>query len=769
MKTSLNFSWEFVDEFKLDYLSGLPKNKQVVDIPHNAVSAGSAYLDEASYQKKVTYAKTFEFKGTPKYAYLVFEGVMVQFDLYLNDVSLGHFISGYLPVKVDVASHLVQGKNRILVIVDGKEDPTIPPFGGEVDYLTGSGIYRPVYLETHEGPYVNEIFVQAKANGSLHLDYYVVGQATPEFELYDADKRLAKFSGNDFTLQDVIPYSLENPHLYTLVATIGNEEKKVRFGFRDVAFTLDGFFLNGKKVFLRGLNRHQLFPYNYGAMPKYFQEEDARILKEELGCNIVRTSHYPQSEDFLNKCDELGLLVIDEIPGWQYIGKDKPWRDNLLDFTARMIKKERNHPSLIAYGLRIDESKDDHDLYTQVQAKKAELDPTRPSLGVRNFKESECLEDIYAYNDFSCEDLSHGADDPASWKGAEGKAKLITESNGHMFPTATYDPTDRRIEHALRHARVLNDAMGQKGLCGALSWCAFDYPTHDHFGNLDHICHHGVMDQYRTKKPAAYFYQSQSDDKPVLYLASSLQSSDYNAAMLPAGVVFTNADEIEVSVSGEKIGTFYPDREHYPNLPHPPIIIDDWIGERFKEENISPKDAKTIIAGLNESAQKGANHLSLGTKLKMGYLMMKYHYSYTDVYNLYGKYINHWGKVGNDVYTIIAKKGGKEVSRIQYASPRLGKLIAYTSKPSLKNGDTYDGCYLCLEKRDVNGNLCHKAFDPYTIEVEGPIRLMGPHIVSLEGGATRIGIASVENKKPGTAKVFIKGQGEELVLQIEVL
>ena len=89
---------------------------------------------------------------------------------------------------------------------------------------------------------------------------------------------------------------------------------EVRFGFREARFTPEGFFLNGRRVKLRGLNRHQTYPYVGGAMPARVQRKDALILKHEIKCNLVRTSHYPQSRHFLDACDKIGLLVFEEIP-----------------------------------------------------------------------------------------------------------------------------------------------------------------------------------------------------------------------------------------------------------------------------------------------------------------------------------------------------------------------------------------------------------------------------------------------------------------------
>ena len=96
-----------------------------------------------------------------------------------------------------------------------------------------------------------------------------------------------------------------------------------RFCFRQARFTPEGFFLNGVKCKLIGLNRHQSWPYVGYAMPERIQRRDAQLLRRELGCNVVRTSHYPQSRHFLDACDELGLLVMEEIPGWRRVTTGK--------------------------------------------------------------------------------------------------------------------------------------------------------------------------------------------------------------------------------------------------------------------------------------------------------------------------------------------------------------------------------------------------------------------------------------------------------------
>lgn len=177
------------------------------------------------------------------------------------------------------------------------------------------------------------------------------------------------------------------------------DEKVVTTGFRSAVFRADGFYLNGRKVKLRGLNRHQSYPYVGYAMPESMQKNDADILKYELGVNAVRTSHYPQSHYFLERCDEIGLLVFTEMPGWQHIG-DEVWKEQAVENVGEMVTQYRNHTSIILWGVRINESADDDAFYTKTNALAHELDPTRPTGGVRAHKKSSLLEDVYTYNDF---------------------------------------------------------------------------------------------------------------------------------------------------------------------------------------------------------------------------------------------------------------------------------------------------------------------------------------------------------------------------------
>ena len=767
MKQPLNFSWGFVPGFEEGYLEALPKQKQIVDLPHTVKIEPVNYFDEKNYQGLFTYEKLFDLEDELPVHILRFEGAMLQFHLYLNGTDFGSYISGYFPVEIDVSKALKKRGNRLVVVLDSREDKDIPPFGNVVDYLTFGGIYRTVSLIGHEESYLSDIRIIAKSDGTLSLYPEIVGNEQPSYTLYDAYHKVLDFSENKVKIEGIEPWTIQKPKLYTLQIKIGNEVVEKKIGFRDIAWKESGFYLNGEWIKLRGLNRHQTYPYIGAAATASLQKEDAYILKKQLQVNIVRTSHYSDDDAFLNACDELGLLYVNEVPGWQFIGQGEAWRKNFLSFIERLVKKERNHPSLIAYGLRIDESPDDHELYSKANEIQKKLDPSRPSLGVRNFKNSELLEDIYAYNDFSCSGRKHGIDNPASWKGATGKPKLISEFNGHMFPTKSFDPTDRRLEHALRHARVLDDVYGYDNVTGAIGWCAFDYNTHKDFGSDDHICYHGVSDIFRNPKMAAYLYASQGDDAPVFHVSSLMQVGDIDESAMGEIVCFTNADYVELYIGKEKVKSFYPDKKTYPHLPHPPIVIDDLIGERFQEEKLKGWKKDAIVKGLNLACQKGFSHMNWKELMPVAGASILSGQNFSSLYKLYNKYIQNWGQEAsvwhfkayrND--EVIAEKSLGPSTQFHY---ELNALHSH-----LYHKDSYDMARISIEKRDEFDTRMPYSQDVIHVETEGPIEVVGPSEFALLGGSAAIFVRTLPVKKETLATLIVKGPDGEAKIQLVV-
>ena len=336
-----------------------------------------------------------------------------------------------------------------------------------------------------------------------------------------------------------------------------------RIGFREARFTPQGFSLNGTVIKLRGLDRHQTFPWVGQAMPARVQRQDAIILRKNLKCNIVRTSHYPQSRHFLDACDEIGLLVLEEIPGWQHIG-DQAWQDLAVDNVDRMIRRDWNHPSIILWGVRINESHDNHDFYTRTNALAHQLDATRQTGGIRYFYDSELLEDVFTMNDFGF-----------PLRPPNHPLYLNTEFVGHTYPTKTIDNIERLREHTIRHARVHDQLASNPQYAGGIGWCAFDYNTHDYFGSGDRICYHGVTDIFREPKPAAGFYRSQCDPEEEIVLAPAFHwaRGDENVGFTNA-LVSSNCDHLKFYIAGKLVAEADPDRKQFPHLKYAPFTAD---------------------------------------------------------------------------------------------------------------------------------------------------------------------------------------------------
>jgi beta-galactosidase len=587
-----------------------------VTLPHTNIVLPHHNFDNLEYQFISTYRKRFRLPQPRegRRVYVDFDGAMIASTVAINGHVLGDYEGGFTPFSFDITDYLIEnGENLLTVRLDSSERPDIPPYGNEVDYLTFGGIYRDVWLRYEEPCHVTRVFVRTwditTAVPKFQADIYLKNTSSSEQKIKifyrvsfpgepgasDLEHGVVNVpSDSDMTIQTteihyatgVKTWSLENPNLYRFDVKIQYGDKSApygdyvstHFGFREARFDKDGsFYLNGEKLKLRGLNRHQTFPYIGAAAPKRLQEKDADIVKYELGCNIVRTSHYPQSPHFLNRCDEIGLLVFEEIPGWQHIGDDD-WQGISLRDVQAMIERDRNHPSIVLWGVRINESWDNTAFYTRTNELAHRLDPTRQTGGVRNFITSEFLEDVFTYNDFS-----NSVIDPIH------TPHFVTEFNGHMFPTKTWDQEERMVEHAVRHARIQNKAAGMDKVVGAIGWCAFDYNTHREFGSGDRICYHGVMDMFRLPKFAAYFYESQISPsvRPVLRAATLWTRGDRSEGGVDPLIVFSNCDEIEVFTGEELVGRYTPDCETFPNLPYPPYQIHKlmplWQPQRFSD------------------------------------------------------------------------------------------------------------------------------------------------------------------------------------------
>jgi len=771
-RTPLNDGWLFRPDFDevLIAVDAAEDGFAPVRLPHTNVALPFNNFDERASALVSCYRRHVRLDadaldGTR--VRLCFEGVMAAATVYCNGAPAGEHRGGYTGFDVDLTGLVAAGDNVVTVVVDSTERPDIPPFGGVIDYLTYGGIYREVQLEVLPETFIADVCLRSTPtergrnlavtltlDAAGRLDAELAAETTlagPEGEIathrfpvhLDGSPRQEFEAG--FEAPGVRLWDLDSPVLYTvttrlLAAGEAVDEHSFRTGFRDAAFTPDGFVLNGRPLKLRGLNRHQSYPYVGYAMPRSAQRADAAILKHDLGVHIVRTSHYPQSRHFLDACDELGLLVFEELPGWQHIG-DAAWQATALADVEAMVRRDRHRPSVVLWGVRINESADDDAFYEASNALARRLDPTRQTGGVRNFERSNLLEDVYTYNDFAHRGDNEPLRPPADVTG-RAVPYLVTEHNGHMFPTKKYDTEQRRTEHTLRHLRVLERAYATPGIAGAIGWCLADYNTHAEFGSGDRVCYHGVLDAFRLPKDAAAAYASQSDGAPYLRVSSRMNPGDVDEAKISRVHVFTNCEAVRLSLGDEVIATCLPDRRTFGHLPHPPIVIDDLIGDRLeREQGFTPAAAARAKRLLAAVVRYGDKALPLRHKAVGGWAMFRHGLSRDDVVALYNRYVSGWGTPSSE-YTFEGLIGGEVVCSATLGPSSSAGLVVEPDATELVEDETWDACRVVVRHVDTLGHDMPYSTETVSVEVDGAASLIGPASLPLLGGSTAFWIRS---------------------------
>ena len=763
MLLSLCNNWEFTQIWSEAFAQG-KGDAQAIRLPHTVCELPLHYIDHKAYQMRCGYRRTLSIPAeyTGKRLFLQFDGAAHIATVYVNGEECCHHRCGYTAFRCEITDLVSPGEDvHIAVKLDTTENPEVPPFGYVIDYLTYGGLYREVWLDVREQSYIEDIFVTTPRSDTVHVEATTQGCNHLRLSVLQEDGTLLltkeTSAPTDLYLPDARLWSCNDPYRYVLKCELLDgygkvmDIQEVKFGIRTIDFREDGFYLNGEKTFLRGLNRHQCYPYIGYAAPESLQREDARILKEELGCVAVRTSHYPQSQYFIDECDRLGLLVFTEIPGWQHLG-DENWKEQACENVKEMVLQYRNHPSVILWGVRINESQDCDELYKRTNAIAHILDPSRPTSGVRCLEKSHLLEDVYAFNDFSHTGKNGGVRPKKKVAPTADKAIIISEHNGHMFPTKSYDPWQKRQEHALRHARVLNDAMASGQHAGCFGWCMFDYPTHKDFGSGDRVCYHGVMDAFRNPKLAATVYASQQDaTTTVLAIGTSMDIGDYPGGQIGDVYAFTNAAEVALYKNGEFVDKLRYDS--WRGLRRNPLRVEDTVGCLLEtQEGFSKTKASLLRKCLVAIGKKGLAGLSPADYLRMAYAMVRYKLTYDDAVKLYGKYIGNWGGEAT-VWRFDAMDGDQVMASVTCCPSSKLHLEVTASSVILKEKQSYDMAAIRIRVLDEFGNIAPHAQLPVKLSIEGAAQLVGPDVVTAEGGMTGAYIRT--SGQSGTAKLTV--------------
>ena len=335
-----------------------------VCIPHANVITKHAYQSEKAFQFVSWYRRhsAIPARLSGRRVFLEFEAVSIGAEVYVNGEKAGEHQGAYTPFIINITGLVVFGEDNVIAVkVDSRAHSSVPPEGSTIDFMIYGGIVRHVRMTITDPLHIDRVFastdnpsqtkpaapamnIKARVvnQGAAVRNCRVVASITDQNSVVVASANESgevpadgshEFSLTIGTIASAQLRGVDHPYLYTVITRVMEGETvldgyRTRTGIRSLTMNkTDGkCYLNGTALKLRGLNRHEAYPYIGHAASRRLQRKDADILKYDLGCNIVRTSHYPQAPDFLDRCDEIGLLVLEEVPGWMYIG-NTAWKN----------------------------------------------------------------------------------------------------------------------------------------------------------------------------------------------------------------------------------------------------------------------------------------------------------------------------------------------------------------------------------------------------------------------------------------------------------
>ena len=617
---NFNYGWKFhlgnIDESKISSIVSLTADWRIVNIPHDfqieqpwivpAKDENSDCNDGASNFSSRLSARGFKEMGTGWYVktykpdialkdkriLIDFEGIMYVGDVYLNGQRIGGTDYGYVGFEIDISKKLKYGENNIIA-VKANTSNTI-----NSRWYTGGGLFRNVHIVITDATMYftrHPLYITTKDNKQINIQVGVTNntrnnKVTLETKIYDEQKNVIykkkadmpfnhKMHQNELKLETINIvnlhlWSCEDPYLYTAEVTLidekGNTKDKAssKFGVRTIEFSPEyGLHLNGKKILLKGIaNHHTLGALGAAAYPRAM-EKRLELLKG-FGFNHVRTSHNPYSESFLNLCDSLGILVVDELyDKWldQYTGGRKPWMQIWPYDLPEWIKRDRNHPSVVIWSLGNELQTyanlpfEDWGItpYKMMKPVLQRYDATRP-ITVAMHPRGRSLE-----TDSLPAPLVHETD-----IAAYNYRYMYFPGDGRKFPNMIFYQSEANTNNMGPNFFEMN----LNKVIGLAYWGQIDYLGESQ-GWPAKGWAQGSFDMSLQPKPIAYLLKSMFTDQPVVHIGiidkidnnniwndvqigTDRMSENWNRAegSLVSLYTYTNGDNVELIINGKSIG-----------------------------------------------------------------------------------------------------------------------------------------------------------------------------------------------------------------------
>ncbi len=619
-----NSNWEFaITNEAVDQTGGKQVDWVTVSLPHTPKIEPKVM--DGQWQGICWYKKVFSLPNgcKNKQLFLKFDGAMNVCEVWVNGTKLIKKQGGYLPVVVNFTHAAFYDKpNEILVRLDNTDNETTGPKPmRQLDFNMYGGLYRDAFLIIKNPVHISDpIEAGLTASGGVFVTYPKVSsqQATVHIkthiqnqsdqsrnvsvvqELWDGSKMIAEIASPEIEMnagsahEDISTllvrhpqlWSPKSPKLYQLKTILVANDKvadaiETRIGIREINITKEGFSINGEKMFLRGVNRHQDYPYIGYALSNEAQYRDAMKIKE-AGFDYVRLSHYPHAPAFMDACDELGLVVLNAILGWQYYSTNPEFQQQILQTGRDLIRRDRNHPCVIAWELSLNESWMDeyfidslhsivhseysghntysagwqeygYDIYLQARQHRLEHynPPQKPYI-------------VSEYGDWEYYAMNAGLNQD-KWQNL-----LQAERSSRQLLA---DGEVRLLQQATNIQEAHNDNFNTPAFADGY-WVMFDYNR----GYANDLEASGIMSIDRLPKFSYYFFQSQRSpfEKSNLYKSGPMVFiATYWNEQSPLNVrIFSNCEQVELFLNGRSLGVQKPDSNNISfNLAHPPFTF----------------------------------------------------------------------------------------------------------------------------------------------------------------------------------------------------
>ncbi len=542
VKVSLNNGWQYVcGKATRPWLAESP-DSTAVDLPH-CWNADDAFKDGVEYYRGWgSYRRSFRLEepaaSTGSFRWLlVSEGFYGTGDVWLNGRCLGKVDGQYLGFSFDVTESVRgDGKNQLGIRLTNRCPTYVLPGIKMPDFLLYGGMSGRLWLERVPAVRMDERSVHVSTEGAqVTIDCKLEGEVSDRHALtwrilddegYSVGGDGQPYPGNmTLSVEEPRPWDIDSPYLYTAEGTLTCRDEvvdriTVRFGFRSAEFRPgEGFFLNSRRVPLRGCNRHESMPGFGRALPLPQHRRDAELIKA-MGLNFVRLSHYPQHPEFLDACDELGILVYAEVASWKSVRGGR-WLSRACRQMRDMVVRDRNHPSVILWGMG-NEGRH-RKAFQELYAICKELDPERAVTYAENHlyrarrKGAIGLPDVWGLN-YEFDALEEGRD--------ASRLRCVVVSECSNYPhteRGNAEAEETQLETIKADLARIQDLQY---VAGFALWCFNDYAT---LRKQRYKRYSGLVDAQRVPKASARWLASEfggnlPQDEPLV--AGEIETED---------------------------------------------------------------------------------------------------------------------------------------------------------------------------------------------------------------------------------------------------